>query len=124
MANKGRGYSKKQKYDNDIVFSDLRLTSEQKNQFRQLEAEEKSALIEDVFKMVANGHKLSVAYVESSDSYIASVTCKLETHINFNVCLTSYADNAWDAMALAAFKTKYCCPEGEWMQGEADDKLR
>lgn len=124
MANRDKKYNKNRKFDSDIVFSDIRLTAEDKKKFRALETSEIQSLLDDVIRMVSNGHKLSVAYVESSDSFIASVTCKLETHVNFNVCLTSYSDDAWSAIALAAYKTRYCCANGEWLTGEEDDKLK
>jgi len=121
-AKKGRGSNRNPADWADIKFSRITLTSEQKREFKALTTEEKSSLVDKTIQMICSGHKASIVWEDSHQCFIFSVTCKLENHINFNVCLSSRSDDLWEAMALTTFKTLYCCPEGEWLF-EGDDNF-
>jgi len=99
----------------DIKFSRITLTAEQKRDFKALTTEEKSRFVDKTVQMIVSGHKASIVWEDAHQCFIFSLTCKLETHVNYNVCMSSRSDDLWEAMALTAFKTLYCCPEGEWV---------
>lgn len=122
MPAKGRGFSKNPADWQDIKFARVSLSTDQKKAFKALKQAEKAELMDKTVRMIVSGHKASITYDNSNQCFIFSLTCKMENHVNFNVCMTSRSDDMWEAMALASYKTLYCCPDGEWMT-EGDDNF-
>lgn len=54
--------------------------------------------------MVRDGWKSSFTWDADNDCFIASSTQRDEDHDNFDICVTSRADNMWDAMMLNYYK--------------------
>jgi hypothetical protein len=57
-----------------------------------------------------NGWKQSSTYDSENDCWIVSMTQRDETHMNYDVCVTSRADNPIEALMLTIYKVEvlYC----------------
>lgn len=117
---KGKGFSSNPKDWIQVDFVSIEMTSDDKKRFKSLSQDELNDLCGKTQRMIETGYKASITYDQTNSCFIFSLTCKLENHANFNLCLTSRSDNMWEAMALAAFKTLYLCPDGEWSSHKRD----
>lgn len=117
---KGKGFSSNREEWAKIEFCNVEMSAEQKKKFKALEPAEIEDLIGKTAKMIANGYKASITFDDTNVCYIFTLTCKTENDPNFNLCMSSRSDNVFEAMALAAYKTQYCCPDGEWSGHKRD----
>jgi hypothetical protein len=106
----------------DITFVQYRLNSQEKKDFAKWkEAEEISSGLAFV-EFVQSGMKCSISWDSNNDCYIASATCKDEGSSNHNMCLTSRANDWYEATLMNVYKTTVLCEGGLWadLDQEAD----
>lgn len=97
-----------------IDFVTINLTEEQRNLFGSW-VDSVSADLDDLLSaLLQQNKKLSVSYVESSDSFCASVTDRDSGSINYNCCVSSFHRTAVEAVWLAIYKVMYLHPEKQW----------
>jgi len=107
----------------DITFVSYRLNAQEKKDFSKwLESEEvKSGL--PFVEFVQSGMKCSISWDNSNDCYIASATCKDEGSANHNLCLTSRANDWYEAAMMNVYKTHVLCQDGLWSDLDQDADL-
>lgn len=99
-----------QKFD----FVEVRLTEEQKAEFKAKYAKDANQYLGLVSETLSGGYKLSLTYDEANKVYLASLTCREALDPNFNYVMTSRSSDAWEAMALAMYKHHFVCDDGDW----------
>ena len=106
----------------DITFVQYRLNAQEKKDFAKwLEGDEvKSGLT--FVEFVQSGMKCSISWDDHNDCYIASATCKDEGSGNHNMCMTSRANDWYEASMMNVYKTNVLCEGGLWsdLDQEAD----
>lgn len=95
-------------------FVNMSLNSAQGKQFREWYAQEAAGWHDDLAGMVLSGYKVSATWNDQNQCYIATLTCNEETDPNYGYCLSSRADNVWEALAMCVFKTFELCTDQEW----------
>lgn len=120
MANKGKGYSKNPKDWVQVEFVNVEMSADDKKKFKALKEAELNDLYQVTTRMIENGYKASTTWDDDHNCFIFSLTCKRETDPNFNLCMVSRSDNRLEAEALAAYKTRYMCSDGDWNQFKRD----
>lgn len=109
-----RSNSKNSKDWQTFEFVEIRLSEQDKSNFKSIYEKEPNTLLGEADLLCKNGYKLSVAYDTQNSCVIASLTCREPKDPNFNYVLSARAADYWEATALVLFKHVHLSDNGDW----------
>jgi len=92
----------------EYSFVKFELSRSEKAQFARSLPPDMARVWDTLYRLLEDGHKLSLSYDGNNSCYIASLTCNSgsRTH-NHHAVLTARADNAEVALALLLYKASF-----------------
>lgn len=97
-----------------ITFMRYELSSEDKKKFAEFQKKPPMSFDDMIVDLTQNGHKLTISFNETSDSFIVSVTGSRDECVNQGKCYTSHAKDYILAMWVALFKNFVVWKNGVW----------
>lgn len=121
MAKKSSRNSTAQKPEWQVTFIDLKLDKSDQADFRKYASTGDGELSLELAQTIADGNKLSVAWDDNNQTYIASFTCKDEDSVNYNCCISSRSQEWFEAILLGCYKINKLCYNKPWKDVSASD---
>ena len=100
--------------DFGVDFVSLRLSDEDKAMLSEA-IPEAGDVLSDVVRMVEGGYKLSLSFVEKSDSYCATITSPTNPETGRKSALSGFGPTPDLALAVLAHKHYHLGNGGDWM---------
>lgn len=103
-------------------FVNFKLGKEDKAEFEAYMQKPADDLLEELVVFVAAGHKISQSWDDKNKCFIASATCRDESSINYDYCLTSRHHEWYPAVMMNVFKHNVMAKGTPWsdLTEEAD----
>lgn len=99
-----------------VEFVPVRLNAEQKIAFVDFESKEGIDIGEMLTELILNGYKVSISYADKSQSFVASVTCRVDEAPNKGLCVTSHHETPYRALMVALYKHFVVLDKTPWKE--------
>lgn len=117
MGKKGK---RKNAWQNDITFADVKLDKASKNTFDEWAVDLYSDVEKFIMSACQEGYAISLKFDEAHDAYRCSFTMSDRSHHNAGIVCTSHSDNPVEAILLGVYKI-YVMYEGVRLPNQADN---
>lgn len=106
----------------ETTFVNLKIQGKHKDGFNTWMQRKDTEISLDVAAFMSNGHKTSITWDDTNNVWIVSATCKEETSVNKDCCLTSRSSEWWEALCMNVYKHDVICSKGSWVDNaESND---
>lgn len=103
------------------VFVNFKLTQSDKADFRDFMGRGDEKVVASFIQAMGKGLKFSISENAEQGFYLASATCRDETSINYDHCITSRASDWWEAIIMNVYKAEKLGYDQPWAD-MADDE--
>lgn len=104
-----------------IDFISYKLTSEEKTHFEGWQDEFGDDVLELLATIVQDDHKVTLSYSGHNDTFIASLICNKVNSDNIHCCMSSYSNNAVQALEVLCYKATVIFAEVGWKAGSQEN---
>lgn len=104
----------------NTTFVEVRLGNAEKNHFHQWMEQDQETLGIELGTFISNDHKLSVSWDDQNVCFVASATCRDESSVNHNCCITSRSQDWFEAIMLTLYKATVLLGDKAWQSQSSD----
>jgi hypothetical protein len=102
-------------------FVQIRLTEKQKIDYVKWAAEHEVDVGLLLSELAASGHKVTLSHSDKSGAFICSVTCRDKDSGNHMNCVSSYHEDALNAILVALYKHFVVLADTLWGEAQSQD---
>ena len=105
-----------------VDFVHFKLSAEEKKKFQKWSDQNADDVFTHIHLLITQDYRLSVSYSLKDSTAIASVTCKDESSVNNQRCVSSRHADPLVAVLIACYKIEEVMGDGDWLElAQADD---
>jgi len=98
----------------ETIFVSLKIAGQHKDGFNEWMQRKEAEIALDVAAFISNGHKVSISWDVQNACFIVAATCKEDSNVNLNHCMTSRSSEWWEALCMNVYKNNVVCNMGSW----------
>lgn len=99
-----------------VEFVHIRLTDEQKKGYTNFCLERGSDFGILLSELVLDGYKLSLSYANKSETYVATIICRVDDHANSGLSVSSHHTKPYEAIMVALYKHFEVIGDTNWRE--------
>lgn len=101
----------------DVIFVSVKIDASEEAKFNEWTLRKDAEIAFDIAKAISDGHKIGVSWDNNNACFIVSATCKDESSINYNHCISSRSGEWYEALMMTVYKIQVMLADKAWSSG-------